>query len=361
MKPNVREIRHPSGNGRVCYDGAVKRKPTIGTVAAHAGVAVSTVSRYLNGRYVSREAKARIADAIEALGYARSWTARNLSIGRKGCIGVVVDTSLDPWFNQVLAGIEEELSTRDTSLMLCSLELRGRYDPSIVFEWIRGRRVDGLIVAKAQRRERPLLREAIGGQIPLVMVAPDETVAPAHVVRCDNRAGGVAVAHHLAELGHRHIVFVGGPEHSLDSKHRLRGLREGLARHHVRLASRNVFFCGSYEADAGAAFAERFLIDRSDATAIVTANDALALGFMRVAHQRRLRIPRDLSIVGFDDVPLGALTWPALTTVAQPMREMGRAACRRLFEAISSPGLLETAEYPVTLVVRGSTARPRSL
>ena len=170
------------------------RKPTIATVAERAGVAVSTVSRYLNGRYVSREAKARIADAIETLGYARSWTARNLSIGRKGCIGVVVDTSIDPWFNQVLAGIEEELSTRDTSLMLSSLELRGQYDPTTVFDWIRGRRVDGLIIAKSQRRERAMLREALIARVPLVMIAPDEMVTPAHVVRCDNYAGGVAVS-----------------------------------------------------------------------------------------------------------------------------------------------------------------------
>ena len=336
------------------------RKPTIATVAEHAAVAVSTVSRYLNGRYVSREAKARIAGAIDALRYAPSWTARNLSIGRKGCIGVVVDTSLDPWFNQVLAGIEEELSTRDTSLMLSSLELRGKYDPAIVFEWIRGRRVDGLIIAKSQRRERAMLREALASRVPVVMIAPDEAVTPAHVVRCDNRAGGVAVAHHLAELGHRRIAFLGGPEHSLDSQHRLRGLRAGLTQHGVRLSSQSVFFCGSYEADAGAQFAERFLNDSVDVTALVAANDALALGFMRVAHQRHVRLPRDLSIVGFDDVPLGGLTWPALTTVAQPMREMGRAACRRLFEAISSPGLLETTEYPVTLVVRGSTGRPRA-
>jgi LacI family transcriptional regulator len=89
-------------------------------------------------------------------------------------------------------------------------------------------------------------------------------------------------------------------------------------------------------------------------------NDALALGFMRVAQQRGVRIPRDLSIVGFDDVAVGALMWPGLTTVAQPMREMGRAACRRLFEAIAAPGLLETIEYPVSLVVRESTGRPRS-
>ncbi len=338
----------------------MQHKPTISTVAKHAGVAVSTVSRYLNGRYVSGAAKARIGDAIAALGYAPSWTARNLSIGRKGCIGVIVDASDDPWFNQILAGIEEELSERDTSLMLSSLELRGQYDPRIVLEWIRGRRVDGLIIAKSQRRERPLLHEALEAQVPIITVAPDEAVTHVHVVRCDNIGGGAAVAEHLVELGHRHVAFAGGPQHSLDSKHRLRGLTEGLARHGIRLDKKAIFSCGSYEASAGAGFAAAFLDRAFEATALVMGNDALALGFMRVAQQRGVRVPRHLSIVGFDDVPVGALMWPGLTTVAQPMREMGRAACRRLFEAIAAPGLLETIEYPVSLVVRESTGPPRS-
>jgi len=106
----------------------VQHKPTISTVARHAGVAVSTVSRYLNGRYVSGAAKARIGDAIRRARLRAVVDGRNLSIGRKGCIGVIVDASDDPWFNQILAGIEEELSARDTSLMLSSLELRGQYD-----------------------------------------------------------------------------------------------------------------------------------------------------------------------------------------------------------------------------------------
>ena len=244
--------------------------------------------------------------------------------------------------------------------MLSSLELRGQYDPRIVLDWIRGRRVDGLIIAKSQRRERPLLHEALEAQVPIITVAPDEAVTHVHVVRCDNIGGGVAVADHLVELGHRHVAFAGGPPHSLDSKHRLRGLTEGLARHGIRLDRRkSVFFCTSYESSAGADFAARFLDKPFEATALVMGNDALALGFMRVAQQRGVRVPRDLSIVGFDDVPVGALLWPGLTTVGQPMRDMGRAACRRLFEAIAAPGLLETIEYPVSLVVRESTGRPR--
>lgn len=342
------------------------RKPTIATVAAQAGVAVSTVSRYLNGRCVSKPVRERLSEVISTLGYTRSWTARNLSLGLRGCIGVVVDSSDDPWFVQLLTGIEEELSTRDASLMLCSLELHGKYEASIVFEWIRDRRVDGLIVAKSQRRERSLLRAATEAQLPTVTVAPDETAPSVQVVRCNNVAGGVAVARHLVGLGHRQIAFVGGPQHSIDSKHRLRGLREGLASHGVRLDPRLVFSCGSWESEAGDRFARTFLEQPLEVTALVMANDALAFGFMRVAHQRGVRMPGDLSIVGFDGLPQGRLLYPALTTVSQPMREMGRVACRRLFDAMVDPRRRDNTEFGMELIERESTGpapatRPREL
>jgi LacI family transcriptional regulator len=331
------------------------KKPTIATVAAQAGVAVSTVSRYLNGHYVSKRVRARLSEVITALGYSRSWTARNLSLGRRGCIGVIVDSSQDPWFVQLLTGIEEELSTRDTGLMLSSLELRGVYDPGLVMEWIRDRRVDGLIVAKAQRRERPLFRAAAEAHLPTVAVVPDETMTTVQVVRCNNIAAGQAVARHLTELGHRQVAFVGGPQHAIDSKHRLRGLREALAGRGIRLDPRRVFSCETWDVEAGTQFAQEFLERPLAVSALVLANDALAFGFMRVAHQRGIRMPQDLSIVGFDGLPQGALLYPALTSVAQPTREMGQAACQRLFEAIANPGRLEKIEFPMRMIVREST------
>jgi LacI family transcriptional regulator len=335
------------------------KKPTIATVAAAAGVAVSTVSRYLNGHYVSRPVRARLGEVIESLGYSRSWTARNLSLGRRGCIAVIVDSSADPWFVQLLTGIEEELSTRDTGLMLASLELRGTYDPGLVLEWVRARRVDGLIVAKSQRRERPLFRACADARLPTVVVAPDEAPPHAHVVTCDNIGAGAAIARHLATLGHRRVAFAGGPVHSLDSRHRLRGLREGLAAAAIPLADDDVHTCGSWGTDAGGAFAHRWLAERRRATAMVMANDALAFGFMRVAQQRGIRMPEDLSLAGFDGLPQGELFHPALTTMAQPIREMGRAACRTLFDNIDTPGAVARAEFPMSLLVRESTAAVR--
>jgi LacI family transcriptional regulator len=331
------------------------RKPTIATVAAEAGVAVSTVSRYLNGHYVSKPVRQRLSEVIASLGYSQSWTARNLSLGRRGSIGVVVDWSHDPWFVQLLTGIEEELSTRSTGLMLCSLELRGKYDPTIVRQWLKDRRIDGLILAKPQRRERALAHACLQAQLPVVTIAPDEILKRVHVVRCDNIAAGAAVAHHLADLGHRQIAFARGPEHSIDSRHRLHGLRDGLAARGLSLPSEAIYSCGSWETAAGGQFAERFLDRPLDVTALVLANDALAFGFMRVAQQRGVRMPDDLSIVGFDGLPQGELFYPALTTMKQPMREMGRVACRRLFEPEAETGVTEWSEFPMELLIREST------
>jgi LacI family transcriptional regulator len=335
-----------------------KKKPTIATVAAEAGVAVSTVSRYLNGHYVSRSVRARLAEVIERLGYSRSWTARNLSLGRKGCIGVAVDSTEDPWFTQMLTGVEEELATRDASLMLASLELRGNYDARIVQDWIRGRRIDGLIIPKSSSRERVLLDAAVDAQVPTVLVSPHEIVRTVAVIRGDNLTAGRTVASHLASLGHTAVGYAGGPRYSIDSQHRLRGLREELLRRGVRLDPRATGTCGSYEAEAGSRFAQRLLERPLEVTAMVFANDRLALGFLRIAQQRGVRTPQDLSVVGFDNIAAGALAWPGLTTVAQPMREMGRDACRYLFEA-PPQRKPPNVEYPMELIIRESTGAPR--
>jgi len=336
------------------------KKPTIRVVADKAGVAVSTVSRYLNNDSVSPRIKARLSQVIESLRYKPSRTARNLSLGLKGCIGVVVDSIQDPWFTQLLTGMEEELQSRDTSLMLLSLELRDKYDPTIAFEWIDERRVDGLVIAKCHRRDKPLVKAAIEAQVPIVAVAADGTLPNVDVLRADNIAAGRALGAHLAELGHTRVAFAGGPHVSVESRHRLQGLREELGKRGVRMRANDICFRASYEADEGTAFAETFLRRPPGPTAVVLGNDALAIGFIRGAQQRGVRIPEDLSVAGFDGILEGARSWPSLTTMAQPMREMGRDACRRLFAAITSTEEHTTLQYSMTLVARESTAAPRA-
>ena len=161
------------------------------------------------------------------------------------------------------------------------------------------------------------------------------------------------MAAHLAGLGHRRIAFAGLPEHSIDSRHRLRGLRSGLQARGIQLEARDVYTCASFTSEAGGRFAERFFERPFDVTALVLATDALAFGVMRVALQRGIRMPEDLSIVGFDGLPQGALFHPALTSVSQPMRDMGRVACSRLFDTLG--GRTELTEFPMELIEREST------
>jgi LacI family transcriptional regulator len=135
-------------------------------------------------------------------------------------------------------------------------------------------------------------------------------------------------------------------------------LREGLAGRGIQLDAAHVYSCGSWEIEAGSSFATELLSQKLPVTALVFANDALALGFMRVAHERGVRIPDNLSVVGFDGLPFGALAWPSLTTVVQPIREMGRVACRRLFESIAHPGRVEKVQFRMELLVRESSGPP---
>jgi LacI family transcriptional regulator len=336
------------------------KKPTIRVVAAKAGVAVSTVSRYLNDDSVSPPMKARLSRVIASLGYKPSRTARNLSLGLKGCIGVTVDSIQDPWFTQLLTGMEEELQSRDISLMLLSLELRDTYDPAIALEWIDERRVDGLIIAKCHRRDTPLVTAALDAQLPIVAVAPDEMLTDVAVLRADNIGAGRTLGAHLAELGHTRVAFAGGPRASVESRHRLQGLRDELGQRGIRMRKEDVSFCASYDAEEGAAFAETFLRQPAPPTAVVLGSDALAVGFIRAAQQRGVQVPGDLSVAAFDGIPEGARSWPGLTTMAQPMREMGRDACRRLFTEISAAEDRTVVLYSMTLVVRESTAAPRT-
>ena len=291
-----------------------KKKPTIATVADQAGVAVSTVSRYLNGHYVSAlSPRPSLGSDRDVLGYSRSWTASQPQPRPQGCIGVARSTppKIRGSTQLLNTGIEEELTTRDTSLMLASLELRGNYDARIVGDWIRGRRIDGLIVPKSSHRERPLLTAAVENQIPTVLVAPHEIMNTVAVMRGDNLIAGRTVASHLANLGHRAIAYAGGPRHSVDSRHRLRGLREELARRGIAINPKWAGFCGSYEAEAGAALRAKAARRRLDVTAIVFGNDALWRSASCGSPSSAASACRKSSIVGFDNIPAAPWSGPA--------------------------------------------------
>lgn len=337
----------------------MKERATIGTVAKRAQVAASTVSRVLNGGYASPEARARVEAAIKELGFAPSPAAKSLRLGRAGSIGLVVETSQGAWFTQLLGGVEEELIERHSSVLLGSLALRGHYDASAVEAWIRDRRVDGVIFVRFGKRERPLLNAVQKASIPCVFIAPDERVRAGLVVRAKNRDAGEKIAAHLLALGHRHVWFVGGPADAVDSQDRLAGLKQGLAQGGVQMRASDVQNANSFRAEDGIPAALRWIKApaKQRPTAVVLANDALAFGFMRTVLQAGISVPGQVSIAGFDGVPEGALCWPGLTSVAQPVQEMGRYACNALMDMIEARSIrpFSAREFPMELVIREST------
>jgi DNA-binding LacI/PurR family transcriptional regulator len=343
---------------------AARRRSTIIEVAAKANVAFSTVSRVLNGGYASPEVRARVEQAARELNYTPSPIARNLKTGRQGCIGVVVESSQCSWFTQVLGGIEEALADKTVSALLGSLHLRGSYDSSTVERWIADRRVDGLIFARCTRREEGLVSQARQAELPMVFVAPDENFEAGPVFVARNREAARTLADHLIALGHRRFGFIGG-EKTVDSGERLQGLRDALLERGLDIEADEVFFGESFPKGGVAVVAEKWLAKGRavQPTAVMCANDSLAIEFLRVILQHGVRVPDDVSVVGFDGLPEGALYWPGLTTAKQPSQALGNAACHALMQMIDTPddSTPQFIELPAELVVRESSGSAKSV
>jgi DNA-binding LacI/PurR family transcriptional regulator len=338
-------------------------KPTIHAVAERANVAISTVSRVVNGGKVSQVVRRRVQRVIDELGYTPSIAAQSLVRRRTGCIGLAVNSSQSPWFTQILAGIEEALAPSKKSVLLASMMLKGDYDPGAVLAWITESRVDGLVLVRYSRRDRPLLDAANKAAIPVVLIAPDLSAPSDFTVRCNNVNAGWLVGQHLASLGHRHVAFAGGPRESLDTRQRLEGLQDSLSAQGITLAPDQIWFGAGYTRTAAAGFAEDFLALATDdrPTAVVLGNDPMALAFMRTVLKHGVRVPEDVSIVGFDGTPDGEQCWPGLTTVVQPTRLMAKEACEALLERVEKRQLdrITSSEFEVELLVRESTGAPR--
>jgi LacI family transcriptional regulator len=332
-------------------------------VAERAGVAISTVSRVLNGGRVSHDLRQHVQRIINELGYSPSVAAQSLVHRRTNCIGLAVNSSQSPWFTQILAGIEEALAPSKKSVLLASMMLKGHHDPGAVLAWIAENRVDGLILVRYARRDRPLIDAALQGNLPLVLIAPDLSAPADFTVRCDNVNAGWLVAQHLAQLGHTAVAFAGGPRESVDTRQRLEGLEGGFKEQGVSLESARIWFGPSYSRATGVEYAHMFLQWEPAArpTAVVLGNDPMALGFMRTVLKHGVRVPEEVSVVGFDGTPDGEQCWPGLTTVMQPTQRMAVAAGQALLESFERrlPDRSTSVEFAVELLVRESTAPPR--
>lgn len=336
----------------------VDRRPTIVDVAQVAGVSKAAVSLAVNGRDgVSIESRERIYAAIESLGWIPSRSARGLSTSRAYALGLVVARGAellgaDPFFAQFIAGVETELSRRGSALLLQFVnvtEEEGTYR-----RLAKDRRVDGVFLTDL-RIEDPRIPLLLSLGMPAVTVNHPQSVSPFPAVNVDDEPAVTAAVKHLVELGHRRIGHVSGPATFVHGAARIRAWAAALKTCGL---PRDALASGGFTPRGGAR-ATRRLLDRPDPpTAILFANDLMAIAGIAAARERGLGVPADLSVVGFDDMQLAEHLHPPLSTARVDVFGWGRAAAHVLCQLTDGRPQDDVHLPPAQLILRGSTAHP---
>ncbi|MCR4433609.1 MAG: LacI family transcriptional regulator [Caldiserica bacterium] len=334
---------------------AGSKRITIRDVAKKAGVSAQTVSRVLNQRPdVAPQTREKVLQAIADLNYRPSGIARSLRLKSTGTIGLIVPDSSNPFFAELGRAIEKTAFENGCSVILCNsdgdLERESFYIEALV-----SKQVDGLIIVGANRasRKNPIL----DGSLPVVVVDRDLNGERFDTVLADNLEGGKKGTSYLIALGHERIAFIAGPSGLPTSAARLRGYRRALEEHGIAfqkelVVSGDFRYQGSYRA------MEKLLKLTPPPTAVFAANDMMAVGAIACIRDHYLRVPEDISVIGFDDIPLASFLNPKLTTIAQPRGEMGRMAVTMLMERLQDRNLpARRYVLPVTLVERESCSR----
>jgi len=337
---------------------AISQRPTIRQIAEQAGVSIATVSRVLNGRGdVSDETRDLVARVIRENGYTANRSARGLSGGRTGFVGVVVPLVFPAYFSGILDGAAEALFERDLQIVLSPT--RQEHDREVsVLDRLHGA-TDGSLIILPQESSEELERHLDNG-FRFVVIDPlmrlDERIPS---VSAANTSGADQAMRHLLDLGHRRIAQIAGPSGWLATEDRRRGYRAALASAGI-LPDPALEVDSIPEIDPARAAAERLLALPDPPTAIFAFNDDAAIGAIQAARARGLRVPDDLSVVGFDGIEASSWTHPPLTTVEQPIAEIAETAVRALETLIGEPERrLPDFVFRPKLRVRASTAPVR--
>lgn len=341
-------------------------RTTIRELARLSGVSIGTVSRALNGYAdVRPETRERIIRLAEELDYTPSASARALVTQRSHVVGVFLNTGeghpdlQHPFFHEVLAGVQETAGTGGFDLLLFSTENPGNgYGAHSYVKRCRHHNVDGVVLMGFEHRDEDV-RRLCASSIPTVGVDVEITGRDTAYVTSDNVQGGALAVQHLAAQGHTRIATIHGPVETVAGERRLKGYREGLAA--AGLAFRDEYVAGGdFYVESGHRAATALLALPEPPTAIVAASDFMAVGALRAATEAGLVVPRDLSVVGFDDIMLAEHLQPGLTTLRQDKGGLGDAAARWLMQHVAGADVpVPTAvTLPVDLVVRGTTAPP---
>ncbi len=333
---------------------------TIRDVAERAGVSVSTVSHVINGtRRVSRETQERVQAAMTALHYQPNRLARSLRSRRTQTLGVLLPNSANPFFAQVLLGIEAAGYDHGYNVILGNANDDPRRELAYL-DILLSKQVDGVVLVSTGAYGAAL-DFLMAHDAPVVMVdrSPGEAYDSFQIdtVFVENTRGGVLATEYLLRLGHRAIGCISGPSLLTSSAERVIGYRQALIEAGVGV-DETLIVAGDFQHESGYRACRELLARPSPPTALFVCNDLMAVGALCAAHEAGLRVPEDISIVGFDDIPLASFSVPRLTTVAQPARQLGARAVALLVSRLKDRQLPARHErLPVHLVERDSCQR----
>jgi LacI family transcriptional regulator, galactose operon repressor len=351
-RPRRDACTSPSRDG-----GARSGRATIFDVARVAGVSHATVSRVVNGsQNVREETRQRVETAMRELGYVAHVSARALARGRTQVIGLLAQEVDNAFFTSVIGGVDQQASAQGYDFLLCTTHARREKEAEYVARLSRGM-VDGLLIV-LPRGLPDYVEQLRTDDFPFVLIDYDDDAPGCSVVNASNHRGTRDAIRYLIDLGHRRIGFITGRDNVGATHSRLAGYRDEMAAAGLSVRPGDVLE-GDFMETRGHAAGVELLTRPERPTAIFASSDMAAFGVMRAAGDLGIAIPGGLSVVGFDDIPEAARVNPALTTVRQPLREMGRVAVDQLLGRLDDPGqpparvVLDTA-----LIVRGSTAPP---
>lgn len=331
---------------------------TIQEVAKAAGVAPSTVSRYLNGQLrVSPATEARLLDAVRDLGYVPNAQARNLVRRRSGVIGFVVPEISNPYFGAIADYVVEAVERHGLLVLLCSTRSQAGKESSYI-DLLASGAIDGMLYL-GSFRSNERLAAAVRGGLPVVVVdEPISGLPDVHTVVMDDYAGGYQATSYLVALGHRRIAFISGPAELASVQERRRGYEDALRKGGLD-PDQQLSLAGQFTEQFGMSALTRLLAAPQMPTGAFVASDYIALGMLSAAETHGVRVPGDLSVVGFDDIRFSQYVRPRLTTIRSPVERLAQVGVELLFERLAARDTAARTEVlPVELIVRESAAPP---
>ena len=330
--------------------------PTIKEVSRHAQVSPATVSRVLNGTVpVANDTKKCELDAVKKLNYQPNAFARGLVTNRSGGIGVVINGILSPYYSGIVRGIENVVEEAGMHLIVSSGHADEKFERKAA-GYLLQRRSDALILHLETMSDVELLgwlEQNLPAETPVVIMGRHITELGNRCIYLDNEKGGFLATQHLLERGHEHIAHITGPLAMKDSRDRLQGYRRALEA--AGLAYNEAYVIeADFTEEGGLRAAQRLLGRGLELSAIFSANDQMAAGILHTLRANNLDVPKDISLVGYDDVFIARYLYPALTTIQQPLWDMGQAAAHIVLAALDQKEAEVKRKFEPELVVRQS-------